>query len=64
MHPTNCDHDAAQIVDQEGGTSEGRFVEHYECPCGATGTIRGEASPPPTEWVRTGEVFRDRGARL
>jgi hypothetical protein len=52
-----CDHQTAQIVESDGGTKEGRFVEHYECPCGATGTVRGEASAPPTEWRRTGEVF-------
>ena len=57
MGTTQCDHRAAQIVDSDGGTTEGRFTEHYECPCGATGAIRGDAAAPPREWTRTGEVF-------
>ena len=52
-----CDHTAAQIVESSGGTKEGSFVEHYECPCGATGTVRGDCEEPPHQWRRTGEVF-------
>jgi len=52
-----CDHSAAMIVEQSGGTKEGAFVEQYECPCGATGTITGQADEPPKHWNRTGEVF-------
>jgi len=56
---TTCDHQHAKIVDSEGGTKEGRFVEHYECPCGATGTVRGDAGKPPRTWTRTGRVFNE-----
>jgi len=53
---TDCDHTAAQIVASEGGT-DGEFVERYECPCGATGRVFGDASQPPQNWRRTGRVF-------
>ena len=53
-----CDHNAAQVVDSSGGIESGKFVEKYKCECGATGTIRGNAEDPASEWVRTGEVFR------
>jgi len=53
----SCDHSVAEIVEQSGGTKEGAFVEHYECQCGATGTIRGKADNPVEQWNRTGEVF-------
>ena len=53
-----CDHTAAHVVDSEGGITEGKFVEQYECPCGATGTIRGRAEEPAEHWSRTGEIFR------
>jgi hypothetical protein len=53
-----CDHTAAHVVDSEGGITEGKFVERYSCPCGATGTIRGRAEEPAEHWSRTGEIFR------
>jgi len=52
-----CNHNAAKIVEQSGGTKEGHFVEVYECPCGATGRISGEASQTPSRWTRTGPIF-------
>jgi hypothetical protein len=46
------------LEEQSGGTTEGRFSEEYQCvQCGAKGWIRGEASAPPQEWTRTGQVF-------
>jgi len=53
-----CDHTAAHVVDSEGGITEGKFVEHYECPCGATGVITGNEQDDPKAWNKSGEVFR------
>ena len=53
-----CDHKAAHVVDSSGGIESGKFVEEYECPCGATGTIRGNAEDPADSWSRTGEIFQ------
>lgn len=51
---------AATVLDtQEGGTTEGRFTERYECANGHVGHVRGEASAPATEWRRSGAVFND-----
>ncbi len=57
--PRTCDHSAAQVVDSQGGTTEGRFKEKYECPCGATGYVSGNAEEPPQQWNRWGRVFDD-----
>ena len=56
--PRHCDHSAAVCVDSTDVKDEGRFVEHYECPCGATGTIRGNEQDPAHAWTQSGEVFR------
>jgi hypothetical protein len=59
MTCASCGSPAVSLEDSEGGTTEGRFVERYECAdCGATGRITGEASAPAQEWRRTGGVFR------
>jgi hypothetical protein len=53
-----CGQGVPTIVKQSGGTESGRFHEVYKCNvCGAKGTIRGEASDPPSEWTRVGRVF-------
>jgi len=54
---TDCNHTAAKCIDSTEPKEEGRFTEHYECACGATGTIQGREEQPPHEWTRTGEVF-------
>lgn len=52
-----CDHSMARCVDSTDPKDEGRFIEHYECPCGATGTITGREEDPVHEWTRSGRVF-------
>lgn len=59
MATTQCNHDKAELVESSGGVKEGTFTERYKCPCGATGTIRGDAEAPATEWTRTGRVFNE-----
>lgn len=46
-----------QIVEQSGGIEEGHFKEKYECVNGHIGKVIGEASNPPQEWSRLGQVF-------
>ena len=48
----------AKCVETTEPKGEGDFVEHYECACGATGTIRGREEQPPQTWTKTGRVFR------
>jgi hypothetical protein len=49
---------AVEIVDQSGGTKEGRFRERYKCVnCGGYGIVRGDAEEPASQWVHTGTVF-------
>jgi hypothetical protein len=43
----------------EGGTTEGKFSEVYECANGHTGRVSGRAEAPAQEWNRTGAVFND-----
>jgi hypothetical protein len=46
-------------VESSGGVEAGDFTEEWQCgSCGATGVIKGEASDPPHEWDKTGEVFK------
>jgi len=52
-----CDHSNARCVESTDPKAEGRFVEQYECPCGATGTITGLEQEQPSNWDRYGEVF-------
>jgi len=53
-----CDHQNAKCVETEDPSENtGHFSEHYECPCGATGTIYGKEEQPPNEWDKVGEVF-------
>ena len=52
-----CDHVDAQCVESTEPKDEGRFVEKYECSCGATGRITGQEDEPPAQWRRTGMVF-------
>jgi len=54
---TQCDHTDARCVESTEPKDEGRFVEKYECPCGATGRISGQEDEPPAQWTRTGMVF-------
>ena len=58
MDATNCNHNMAKCVETTEPKGEGDFVEHYECACGATGTIRGREEQPPQTWTKTGRVFR------
>jgi len=48
---------ATEITRDEGGRTEGRFKEVWECVNGHIGWVRGEASAPPQQWTRTGSVF-------
>lgn len=47
-----------ELVDQTGGTKDGKFEEKYECANGHMGWVRGEASKPAKQWTRTGSVFK------
>ena len=58
MEAIHCNHEMAKCVETTEPKAEGRFVEYYECQCGATGTIRGREEQPPNAWKKTGEVFR------
>ncbi|UBF23428.1 hypothetical protein HATV-3_gp78 [Haloarcula tailed virus 3] len=50
---------AVEMLEQEGGTEQGQFKETYECVnCAAKGKISGEASDSPTDWNRSGGVFK------
>jgi hypothetical protein len=53
-----CDHKHARCVETTEPEETGWFVEHYECECGAIGSISGKEQDPPRKWTRTGEVFR------
>lgn len=52
-----CDHQTAECIESTGGIDSGRFVEKYECVCGATGMITGDAAAPADEWDHSGEIF-------
>ena len=60
MEALQCNHKDARCVESTEPKDEGRFVEKYECVCGATGRIEGNEQDLPQQWTRTGEVFQER----
>ena len=47
-----------EMIDSEGGVTEGHFTERYECVnCGATGRITGDVDEPARQWDCYGPAF-------